>query len=70
MLAGMMTDRDRTSESGMRRKPRRQIAFAETTSNCGMNGRRCAGDREFLTVRLRQSCDLAGSFGVNTVFPK
>jgi hypothetical protein len=34
-----------------------------------MNGQRCAGDRKFLTFRLRQSCDLAGSFGVITVFP-
>jgi hypothetical protein len=35
-----------------------------------MNGQRRAGDKELLTVRLRQSCDLAGRFGVTTVFPK
>jgi hypothetical protein len=35
-----------------------------------MNGQRRAGAKESLTVRLRQSCDLAGRFGVTTVFPK
>jgi hypothetical protein len=34
-----------------------------------VNGQRCAGDKELLTERLRQSCGLTGSAGVTTVFP-
>src|SRR5438874_9868741 len=43
--------------------------IAGATSNCGMNGQRCAGDKELLTVRLRQSCGLVGFVGATTVFP-